>query len=253
MFALLLSRLIEFSGRVKRLLMADNRGDFNFMLAFLRIGLQDFLTGFDRGVIAFVVDFDVVVAGSLLRRRGFASIDKRARSGVRFFSPRLVDDESVVSWGMEDMVFGEGEALVLITVDGEGKLCLVEEGDKFVDDLVTGDGLRLGAGDELRLNIGEGPHFGPAEDGLLTGEVPDVFCCCCWELAKESTDVFLPIFALFAERNFEVRVCAGDKEALNEGDDLLLVLMLLLEEESVLDDRRPLDGRLIMGGVEGFS
>ena len=218
---LLLSRLVDVSGRVNLLLMLAKRGDLDLMLAF-RIGLQVFLTGVDN-------ERDVF-AGSQFRRRGLARADKRAKSGALccllfFFVIKSVSPD-IVFFGLgEALLLGSGDGLLL----GTGEEARLETDDELADLFITGDG--------IRLTDGEVGLLGDGEDGLLL-----ITLCCCCEFDNDSIEDLRPNFALLAERNFDVRVCAGDNDAFNEGGVVF-----------VDDDKRPLEGRLIMGGVEGFS
>ena len=129
--------------------------------------------------------------------------------------------------------FGLGEALLLGSGDGlllrTGEEARFETDDELADLFITGDG--------IRLTDGEDGLLGDGEDGRLL-----ITLCCCCEFDNDSIEDLRPNFALLAERNFDVRVCAGDNDAFNEGGVVF-----------VDDDIRPLKGRLIMGGVEGFS
>ena len=148
LLVLLLSRLVNVSGRVNRLLMLARRGDLDLMLAF-RIGLQVFLTGVDG-------ERDIF-SGSLFRRRGFARADKRAKSGARccllpFFESNSASLDVVFFGVGEALLLGIGEALLLWT----GEVVRLATGDDELTDLfITGVGVLLMDGEDGLLGDGE--------------------------------------------------------------------------------------------------
>ena len=128
----------------------DNRGDLHFILAF-RIGLHVFLTG-------------VVLAGSLFRRRGFASAESRSRSGdrclsVAFFVEAVVDTDNDFNEPFRLLVVADDVIVISDDFLGTGEGLLFKEGD----------GLRLRFGEGDLFTLGEGLRFGPGEGVRLGG------------------------------------------------------------------------------------